>query len=205
MATAPSVPQIVTRGNMGGNVTSFARRLRAANLTTATQRTYLDSLDRLATFLEASGMPTDVAAVRREHLEAFIEDQLARWKPATAANRYSGNRPLFAWLVEKGEIKDSPMLRMRKPKLPEVAPPIPADVDVERLLASCSGADFADRRDTAILRSFLATGARLSEVANLRYTPRDPASNDVDLDAGIIRIRAARAGASGSATSQPKR
>lgn len=188
MATAPPVPQIVTRGDMAGNVISFARHLRAANLTPATQRTYLDSLDRLAHFLEASGMPTDVSAMRREHLEAFIEDQLARWKPTTAANRYSGIRPFFAWLVDEGEIKVNPMAKMRKPKLPEHAPPIPSDTDVERLLAASSGQDFVERRDTAILRTFLATGARLSEVAGLRYTPRNPATNDVDLDLGIIRI-----------------
>src|SRR4051794_15064350 len=120
MQTAPSV-EIVTRGDLGGNVTSFARHMRAANLTVSTQRTYLASLDRLAAFLETSGMPTDVAAIKREHVEAFIEDQLAKWKPATAANRYSGIRPFFAWLVEEGEIKDSPMARMRKPKLPDAA------------------------------------------------------------------------------------
>ncbi|CAN5619544.1 site-specific tyrosine recombinase XerD [soil metagenome] len=188
MATAPPIAKIVTRGDLGSNVDSFARHLRAANLTPATQRTYLASLDRLARFLEASGMPTDVAAIRREHLEAFMEDQLARWKPATAANRYSGIRPLFTWLLEEGEIKASPMERMRKPKLPEHAPPIPSDADVERLLNACAGQSFADRRDAAILRTFLATGARLSELANLRYTPANPATNDVDLDVGIIRI-----------------
>ena len=188
MISAPSAPQIVTRGDMAGNVISFARHMRAANLTPATQRTYLASLARLARFLEANGMPTDVAAIRREHVEAFIEDQLARWKATTAANRYSGIRPFFNWLVEEGEIKDSPMAKMRKPKLPDNAPPIPSDVDVGRLLSACSGPDFANRRDSAILRTFLATGARLSEVADLRYTPGDPATNDVDLDLGIIRI-----------------
>jgi len=133
-------------------------------------------------------MPTDVSAMRREHLEAFIGDQLARWKPTTAANRYSGIRPFFAWLVDEGEIKVNPMAKMRKPKLPEHAPPIPSDTDVERLLTASSGQDIVERRDTAILRTFLATGARLSEVAGLRYTPRNPATNDVDLDLGIIRI-----------------
>lgn len=186
-ATASPI-QIVTRGDMAGNVDSFARHLRAANLTPATQRTYLASLDRLARFLDAKGMPTDVAAIRREHLESFIEDQLERWKPATAANRYSGIRPFFTWLVEEGEIAESPMARMKKPKQPEHAPPIPPDADVERLLAACAGQTFADRRDAAILRVFMSTGARLSEVAGLRYTPANAATNDVDLDVGIVRI-----------------
>lgn len=191
MQSAPSA-EIVTRGDLGDNVTSFARHMRAANLTLSTQRTYLASLDRLARFLESAGMPTDVAAIKREHVEAFIEDQLARWKPATAANRYSGIRPFFVWLVDEGEIKESPMARMKKPKLPDNAAPIPRDEDVGRLLTACAGGDFADRRDAAILRTFLATGARLSEVANLRYTPRDPATNDLDLDAGIIRIKSGK-------------
>ncbi len=188
MVNAPSMPAIVTRGDLAGNVESFARHMRAANLTPATQRTYLASLDRLATFLEANGMPTDVAAIRRGHLEAFLADQLARWKPATDANRYSGIRPFFAWLVEEGELRESPMARMRKPKLPQHAAPMPPDADLERLLAACAGQSFADRRDAAILRTFMATGARLSEVANLRYAPGNPATNDVDLDLGIVRI-----------------
>jgi site-specific recombinase XerC len=175
MATAPPIPKIVTRGDLAGNVESLARHLRAANLTPATQRTYLASLDRLARFLEASGMPTDVGAIRREHVEAFMEDQLARWKPATAANRYSGIRPFFTWLVEEGEIKASPMERMRKPNLPEHARPIPPDADVERLLAACAGPSFADRRDTAILRTLVGRltelSPRASEVAALRLRP----------------------------------
>jgi site-specific recombinase XerD len=179
---------MVTRGDLAANVTSFARHLRAANLSPATQRTYLASLERLLTFLESRGMPTDVAAIRREHLEAFMEDQLANWKPATAANRYSGIRPFFSWLVEEGEIRESPMARMRKPKLPEFAPPLLSDTEVSRILAACEGQVFADRRDMALVRVFMATGARLSEIANLRWTPADPTTNDLDLDAGLIRV-----------------
>jgi len=179
---------IVPSGDLAANLASFSRHLRAANLSPATQRTYRASLDRMCDFLASRGMPTEVASIRREHLEAFIENQLETWTPATAANRYSGIRPFFNWLVEEGEIKESPMARMRKPRLPEHAPPILADEEVERLLRMSDGPGFAERRDTAIIRTFLATGARLSEVANLRWTPEDPANNDVDLDRGLIRV-----------------
>ncbi len=40
----------------------------------------------------------------------------------------------------------------------------------------------------ALVRTFLATGARLSEVASLRWTPDDPATSDLDLDAGLMRV-----------------
>jgi len=133
-------------------------------------------------------MPTDVAAIRREHVEAFITDQLARLAPASAANRYSSLRPFFNWLVEEGEIKASPMARMRKPKLPEHAPPILTDAELGAILRACEGPSFDDRRDAALVRVFLSTGARLSEVTNLRWTREVPETNDVDLDAGIMRV-----------------
>ncbi len=138
MQSAPSSPVMVPRGDLGANVASFARHLRAENLSLATQRTYLASLGRLAEFLEARGMPTDVAAIRREHLESFMEDQLAHWTRATAANR-SGIRPFFVWLVDEAELGDNPMARMHKPKVPEHAPPILTDDELRRILAACEG------------------------------------------------------------------
>lgn len=84
-------------------------------------------------------MLTDVAAISREHVEAFITDQLARLAPASAANRYSSLRPFFNWLVEVGQIKASPMARMRKPKLPEHAPPILTDAELGAILRACEG------------------------------------------------------------------
>jgi integrase len=32
-------------------------------------------------------MPTEAGKVRREHIEAYLEDQVTRWKPATAMMR----------------------------------------------------------------------------------------------------------------------
>ena len=79
---------IETSGDLGVNAKSFVRHLRASNLAAATVKTYSEATRLLANFLVAKGMPTDLAKIRREHLEAFIEDQLRQWKPATAANRF---------------------------------------------------------------------------------------------------------------------
>jgi integrase len=67
------------------------------------------------------------------------------------------------------------MERMRSPKVPEDPPAVLSDPDLWALLKACEGTSFAERRDTAIFRTFIDTGARLSEVANLRIT-------DIDLD-----------------------
>lgn len=66
--------------------------------------------------------PRTVAAVQREHLEAFIEDRLARLRPATAANRYRSLRQYFRYLVDAGELQESPMAKMRPPRSPRSRP-----------------------------------------------------------------------------------
>ena len=58
------------------------------NRSTNTIRGYVEAVEKLDAFLAANGMSRAVANIRREHIEAFIEDQLARLRPASAANRY---------------------------------------------------------------------------------------------------------------------
>ena len=47
---------------------------------------------------------------------------------------------------------------------------------------------FEGRRDAAMIRLFIDTGARLAEVTNLRLDAEDNTQNDVDLDRGIVRM-----------------
>ncbi len=79
--------------------------------------------------------------------EAFIEDQLARLKPAIAANRYRSLQQFFRWLVDEGELKESPMARMKPPTVPETPPPVIHDDAVKRLLATTEGTGFDDIPD----------------------------------------------------------
>ena len=188
MALTSPTARILPAGDLVANVASYRRHLRAANLSPHTERAYLDALGLLGRFLDARGMPRDVAHIRREHVEAFIEDQLSRLSAGSAANRYSSLRPFFNWLVAEGEISTSPMARMRKPKQPEYAPPILSDAEISSLLHGCEGHRFEERRDMALVRVLLATGARLSEVAGMRWTPHDADTNDVDLDGELIRV-----------------
>jgi site-specific recombinase XerC len=106
----------------------------------------------------------------------------------SAATRYRSLQQLFNWLDEEGEITGSPMTKMRPPKIPEQPAPVLPDDDVKRLLASCSGKDFRDRRDCAIIRLFLDTGMRLEGMAGLRYNADDAELSDVDLRSRVVRI-----------------
>ncbi len=184
-----SSPLIETGGDIGVNIASFARHLRAENLSPRTVETYTESARQLATFLAEKGMPQDVAYITREHIEAFITHLLGRWKPATANNRFRGVQALFSWLAAEGEIRESPMIRMKPPRVAEQPPPVLQEAELSALLATCErGNTLEERRDHAILRVFMDTGARRAEIAGLRFDPQDDANNDIDLDQGILRV-----------------
>lgn len=166
---------------------SFERHLRAENKSPRTVQAYVEHGQMLAAFLVAQGMPSAPAEIRREHLEAFLTEELARHKPATAATKYRSLQQLFAWLVDEEEIPESPMSRMRPPKIPESPPRVLSRDELRALLKACEGRSFEDRRDLALVRCFIDTGARLSELAGLRSTS-DEETNDVDLDSGLLRV-----------------
>jgi site-specific recombinase XerD len=160
---------------------SFARHLRADNKAPNTIRAYLEATGQLDAFLAAQGMPRTVAGIHREHVEAFIVDQLARLKPASAANRYRSLQQFFRWLVDVGELRESPMAHMKPPKVPETPPDILREDQLAKLLAACSGNEFDDRRDYAIILLLVDTGIRRAEIAGLR-------AEDIDWDNEVIVV-----------------
>ncbi len=84
---AAAVASISPRGDRAVNVASWARHRRASNLSPNTVCTYLDSVGRLAAFLDDRGMPADLATIRGEHVEAFIEHLLEQLKTVQADRR----------------------------------------------------------------------------------------------------------------------
>ena len=167
---------------------SFARHLRAGNKAPKTITAYRGAVDLLDSFLAAEGRSAEPADITRKDVEEFIAHLLETGKPASAAARYRALRVFFAWAVDEDEITESPMLKMKPPIIPESPPAVLNKAQLKALLAVCSGKDYFSRRDCAILSILIDTGARRSEVANLRYRPGEPRENDIDLEQGIIRV-----------------
>ena len=176
---------------------SFERYLRAANRSPRTVQTYLEAVTQLTRFLEAAEIPPEAAPLRREHLEAFMTDILARHKPATASNRFRALQQFFRYLVDEGEIDHSPMDRMAPPQVPEQPVPILSEDDLRKLLSDCTGKEFEDRRDDAMIRLLADTGMRRGELLGMRL-------EDVDLDQQVAFVlgkgRRERAGPFGRKT-----
>ncbi len=152
---------------------SFRRTLLAENKSPRTIETYGEALRLFGLFLTDKGMPKSVPHIKREHVEAFIAELLARWKPATASNRYRALASFFKWCLAEGEVKASPMANMKPPAIPEAPPGVLSDDDLRALLKACEGKEFEARRDTAILRLLLDTGMRRAEIANLKVDDLD--------------------------------
>jgi site-specific recombinase XerD len=194
MRQAPITSTSVAQEDLSVNIKSFGRHLRAKNLSPRTLKTYNEACALFARFLADQGMPQQVANIRREHVEAFIVSLLERWRPATAANRFRSLQQFWRFLEDEGELPNgNPMAKMRPPVVPEQPPPVLQEPELKALLATCEkGQGFNERRDTAILRIFMDTGARLNELAGLRLYYEDDEGNrllgDVDLDRGLLGV-----------------
>lgn len=175
LTTASALSQIGTLS------ASWKRHLKARNLSPRTIKTYAEGVEQLERFLAASGMPTDVTKVTRKHLEAFVSRLLDTRSTSTASNRYRALQQFFKWLDEEGEVQQSPMMRMKPPKLEEKQIPVVPVDDLKKLVATCKGSGFEERRDMALVLLMLDTGARLAEVAGLQIT-------DIDLDLGVALV-----------------
>jgi site-specific recombinase XerD len=163
--------------DIGTLATSYGRHLRASNRSPATVKTYAEATDQLETFLVAAGMPTNVIDIHREHVEAFVLALIDSGRaPATCSNRYRALVSFFKWLVDEGEIIESPMRRMTPPHVPETPPPVLTADEIGALLKDCAGKGFENKRDTAIIRLFASTGMRRAELLRLTL-------DDLDLDA----------------------
>lgn len=168
-------------GHLRALVPSWIRHLRAGNRSPRTVQSYEEAALQFCAFLEDQGLPTAAGELRREHVEAWQAHLLERWKPATAAVRYRSLQQLFKWLEDEEEIAASPMARMRPPTVPKDPVPVLTDDQLAALLKACEGKGFEERRDTALIRTLLDTGARLSEVAGL-------AVDDVDFTHDVILV-----------------
>jgi site-specific recombinase XerD len=143
---------------------SWLRHLTAANRTPGTRRVYIAALDKLI----AQGGDIPIAKATKRHHEHFISDELARLAPSTVQIDFRALQQFWKWAVAEGEVEASPMTGMPRPRVPESAPPVISDDDMRKLLAACNGNTFEDRRDLAIVRLFMSTGLRLSELTLLR-------------------------------------
>jgi len=178
---AKTAPAVAIGGDYPLLARSFERSLRAENKSPRTIQAYSEAVRLFGEYLAAQGMPTNVADIRREHVESFIADLLAKWKPTTAHARYRSLHSFFKWLAEEGEVAQSPMERMKPPIIPEETPNMLSEDDQRKLLKACAGKTHEDLRDTAIMLLLMDTGMRRAELAALSV-------DDIDFERDVAVV-----------------
>jgi site-specific recombinase XerD len=158
-------------------------QLRAERKSSDTRESYALGVHTFRDWARAEGVPIELDNIERGHIRRFMVALGERGlKPSTIETYYRGVRQLLAWAVAEGELTASPMDGMKPPKNPLVPPPVPKPEEIAALLEVTNGSDFVHRRDHAIIRMLLATGARRGEIAAL-------ALRDVDRNLREITIR----------------
>lgn len=164
---------------------SWELALRAERKSPATLKAYGDGVRRFLGWCAETGTPP---VLDRPTVAAFVAALLeAGAEAATARSRQLAVRRFSCWLAEEGETERDDLAGMKPPKLDaKVVQPL-TDDDLRLLLKACSGTALRDRRDEALVRLMLETGARAGEVAALGV-------DDVDLRAGTVVIRKGKGG-----------
>jgi site-specific recombinase XerD len=168
-------------GDLSSMSRSFARSLRAANRSPRTVETYLAAIDQLASYQVGHESTTEVAKITRGDVESFVAQLVETRSASTASNRFRALQQFFKFLVEEDEIHESPMLRMRAPQVPEQPVAVLTEDDLRKLLATCVGTAFEDRRDNAIIRLLADTGMRRGELIGMSLA-------DLDLDGNVAFV-----------------
>ncbi|MCE7083483.1 tyrosine-type recombinase/integrase [Streptomyces sp. ST2-7A] len=172
---------------------SWVRALGGANRAQGTIRIYERAVQGFRVFLleeyEPDGegappAPTELEGERgihRDHVAQYLIHVRENSGIATANQQYRSLKTFFNWLVDEEEMDRSPMRKMKAPEYVEPQVPVVPEDALKRLLKTCQGKGFEERRDLAILLLFIDSGPRLSELTNRTM-------EELDLDMKVLRV-----------------
>ena len=173
-------PKHLDAGILQAEISSFALRLAAEGKAAKTVRTYTEAVAWFAAARLLDGGKTGWEQAGRRDVREWMAWLLGRYSDAYASNQYRALQQFFKWLSAEEDIPD-PMAGMHPPKVTGKLVPVFAGGELALLERACAGRGFAQRRDAAVIAVLQASGIRLSELAGIRYDPRDPQCSDIDL------------------------
>lgn len=157
---------------------SWLITLRGERKSPSTIKAYRAGIEGYLEFCEKQSLPK---ALTKDSVRGFMA-ALADHEPATARLRLTALKLFARWLAAEERFDADPVLAVRAPKLEDKAVADLSEDEVRRMIKTCKGQDFRDKRDLAILLLFTETGARASELLALNVA-------DVDLETCTALIR----------------
>jgi integrase len=146
------------------------------------ESTRLDYEEAMTNFIKTIG-DIDFCKVEHRHGERFIRECLDNgMAPATVAKKVRSIKRIFQLAVDRGQLDESPLARIKQPKTSKKKIRIYKDDECRRIIETAP--DFTDvvRWDLLIMLA-LTTGMRKSELLNTTW-------NDIDLEEHTIDVQA---------------
>jgi len=116
--------------------------------------------------------------ILRKFLSVLSERNLNK---RTVSRKISTLKSFFKFMVREEEIKNNPANSLIYPRLDKNLPVFLTEEQVVKIINLPEGNSLLGIRDKSILEALYSTGARVSELANLKI-------GDVDLISGIIKV-----------------
>lgn len=169
----------------------FQTSREVKNCSPKTLTYYDDTAGRFADCLEAEGV-TDPAAITSRLVRQYLASVKARGLKDSSQHAHArGIRAWLNFLHAEGYLPEPLMVDM--PRVKQVRPPMVGPDDLDKILhRGCRS-----KRDKAAILFMVGTGLRRAEVCALNW-------GDVDLKAGVVRVRAGKGGKARSVMAGPK-
>jgi integrase/recombinase XerC len=158
----------------------FLRALQGQNYSPKTLRAYGDDLQQFLAWVEKNRVDWDSPTrFSRGDIEGFMQYLAAqRMTGVTRVRKLAAIRKFFTFLEENSILAANPAHTVKGARREEKEPNILYKEQYKALLYEASD----NIRDYAIIQTFLQTGVRLSELANLRV-------DEVDFEHRILTVR----------------
>ena len=173
---------LINSSELEGLFRLFLYTCKSEGLSIYTIRDYNDKVGQFVSFCIQNGLK-DPQAITANHIRCFLVLKQETCKPHSIADFYRCIKRFFNFLLQEKNIEATPMASMRPPKVPEkIITPFKVH-HIKKLLAQCelAGSRFEITRNKAIVLTFLDSGLRLAELANIKL-------EDIDEDNEIIKV-----------------
>jgi site-specific recombinase XerD len=160
---------------------SFLLDRQAQRCTPKTLTHYTYTLGTFVGSLQQHGIsvPTEITS---HHIRAYlVELQRRGLKDTTQHAHARGIKTWLRWLVNEGELHESPMVRVSMPRLDKRIQPPFSPEDIKALLSACNTKTPKDLRDRAMTLALLDSGLRASEFVTLHL-------KRVDMRSGLVTV-----------------
>ena len=169
----------------------FNHCLYEKNLSPKTIKFYGIDIRQFCQYIESNELPSEIQLIDKSHLKDYLK-VLSSWKPKTTKRKIATLKALFNYLEYEDHIKVNPMRKIKiKIKEPHMLPKALTLEESAAILEQVySYTTLTDKnkyqyleavRNAVVIELLFATGARVSEIADLKLSA-------VNLQAGTVTI-----------------